>query len=60
VDNYARFLNDPGETLGRFSLDQIVAVWDPLLRTGAQRRWLGDFTDRYLNLQLNEVAWSEQ
>lgn len=57
VDAYSHFLNDPKETLRCYSLDHIVATWTPLLRTDSQRRWLGDFADRYLNLHLSEAAW---
>ena len=58
VEGYAGFLNNPGETLVRHSLDHIVTLWEPLLRTEAERRWLGDFADRYLNLHLSEAAWT--
>jgi len=60
VDHYAGFLKDPGETLVRHPLDQIVGVWEPLLRTDAQRRWLNDFADRYLNLHLSATAWDNR
>jgi hypothetical protein len=58
VERYASFLNNPGETLVRHSLDHIVTLWEPLLRTEADCRWLGDFADRYLNLHLSEAAWT--
>jgi PD-(D/E)XK nuclease superfamily len=58
VNDYARFLTDPAETLGRHSLDSIVAVWEPLVHTDTHRRWLRDFADRYLNLHLSEAAWN--
>ena len=58
VDDYARFLTDPNETLRRYSLNHIVAAWNLLLHMDAQHRWLSDFADRYLNLHLSEAAWS--
>lgn len=60
VERYSELLNDASETLVRYSLDHIVTLWEPLLGTDAQRRWLADFTDRYLNLQLSETAWASQ
>jgi len=60
VTAYSQFLNEPVETLVRHSLDQIVTVWEPLLRTDAERRWLNDFADRYLNLELSDGSWAAQ
>jgi len=60
VDSYAGFLTDPDETLIRHPLDNIVAVWTPLLRTELQRQWLSDFAHRYLNLHLSEAAWANR
>jgi len=60
VTEYSQFLNEPVETLVRHSLDQIVTVWEPLLRTDAERRWLNDFADRYLNLELSDGSWAAQ
>lgn len=60
VDAYAEFLTEPRETLVRHTLEHVVAVWEPLLGTDAQARWLGDFADRYLNLELSEAAWTNR
>lgn len=59
INSYRAFLSDPA-TLGAFTLEDIVTTWKPLLNTAGQRRWLRDFTDRYLNLELSQAAWAER
>ncbi len=35
------------------TLSRIVETWMPLLRRAAECRWLGDFADRYVRLELS-------
>ena len=52
--DYSEFLANPDDTFRVLTLSRIVETWRPLLRRAAERRWLGDFADRYVRLELSE------
>jgi len=53
IAGYAAHLVAPNESLRLLTLDTIVATWADLISTKVDRRWLADFADRYLNLELS-------
>ena len=60
IEGYREFLASPDDTFGSFTLGQIVSAWKKLITTPAQRKWLNDFQDRYLNLELSQEAWNQR
>ena len=52
--SYRQFLVDPESTFRVLSLADIVETWRGLLIRPDHRRWIKDFTDRYLNLELSQ------
>ena len=57
IGGYEGFLVDPAASFRSFTLDRIVATWMPMLANVEQQRWLRDFNDRYINLDLSQAAW---
>ena len=55
---YSDLLAQPDAVFRELPLDQIVRAWRPLLRRPKDRRWLRDFEDRYLRLELSEPEWT--
>ena len=53
IAGYAAHLVAPDQSLRALTLDTIVATWSDLVSTEADRQWLADFADRYLNLELS-------
>jgi len=58
TDGYRALLAPPPESFLVLTLTEIVETWQPVVAQTAHVEWLGDFTDRYLNLELSEDAWS--
>ncbi len=44
-----------GAAFRAFPLDQLIAAWQPRVETVSQRRWLSDFSIRYLDLSASEA-----
>jgi hypothetical protein len=60
IESYRTFLADPDTTFRALNLGQIVATWRALVQRPAERSWLRDFEDRYLNLKLSETDWANR
>lgn len=53
IAGYTAHLATPEDSLRTLTLDTIVSTWSSLVVTDADRQWLADFADRYLNLELS-------
>lgn len=53
IAGYSAHLTSPEESLRTLTLDTIVGTWSSLVTADADRQWLTDFADRYLNLELS-------
>lgn len=60
IDGYGSFLADQEGTFRALDLGHIVTTWRRLVRRPAERSWLRDFEDRYLNLALSETDWANR
>ena len=52
VDGYKNLLRDADGKSGSFTLAEIMTAWRPIV-IGSACRWLLDFEDRYLKLELS-------
>jgi hypothetical protein len=57
ANRYAAALKEPQRTFAAFTLEDVLAAWDPLLSSAAEREWLELFRQRYLSLDQSEVLW---
>jgi hypothetical protein len=57
TEGYGELLAAPHESFIVLTLAEIVDACQPLVTNTMHAAWLGDFADRYLNLDLSEEAW---
>ena len=54
IAGYRNLLSEADGTFSPLTLADIIKAWRPLVASTKHRRWLVDFEDRYLNLELSQ------